>query len=207
MTDISGREHDVLTIRRLPQGMYGRSASGWWGAITFVITEGALFAYLLFSYYYFAVQKEWTWLPDHLPGFQFSGPNTAIVLLTTAAIWFALRGALGNSRFRLVLGLSVALLLGCLFVALQLWEWSDKAVPVYADSYTSLYYILTGFHLAHVVAGVFILLALTVWGAIGYFDAARSTALSIALLYWVFVDLVWLAIFFTIYVTPYLGLG
>ena len=45
----------------LPVGAIDTRASGWWAMIFVVFTEAALFAYLLFSYYYLAVQP-------HLPG-------------------------------------------------------------------------------------------------------------------------------------------
>ena len=45
----------------LPVGAMDTRASGWWAMIFVVFTEASLFAYLLFSYYYLAVQP-------HLPG-------------------------------------------------------------------------------------------------------------------------------------------
>jgi cytochrome c oxidase subunit 3 len=45
---------------------------------------------------------------------------------------------------------------------------------------------------------------LLLWTALGYFDDKRCAALSIGGLYWHFVDVVWLFIFSTLYLTPYL---
>jgi heme/copper-type cytochrome/quinol oxidase subunit 3 len=42
-----------------------------------------------------------------------------------------------------------------------------------------------------------------VWGARGYFDRRRHTPVLITAVYWHFVDVVWLAVFFTFYLTPY----
>ena len=50
-----------------------------------------------------------------------------------------------------------------------------------------------------------ILLALLVWEALGYFGPHRDAPPSIGAIYWHFVDAVWLAVFFTFYVTPHLG--
>ena len=36
----------------LPVGPIRRHGIGWWGAGTLIASEGALFAYLLFAYYY-----------------------------------------------------------------------------------------------------------------------------------------------------------
>ena len=49
MTDVSQRFD-------LPVGSIGRHANGWWGMMMLIVTEGALFVYLLFAYYYTAVQ-------------------------------------------------------------------------------------------------------------------------------------------------------
>ena len=58
--------------------------------------------------------------------------------------------------------------------------------------------------MAHVVAGLLILLPLILWTAMGKFDARRRDPVSIGVIYWHFVDAVWLTVFFTFYVTPYL---
>ena len=41
----------------LPVGSMGRHANGWWGVVTLITTEGALFGYLLFAYPYLAAQN------------------------------------------------------------------------------------------------------------------------------------------------------
>ena len=50
-----------------------------------------------------------------------------------------------------------------------------------------------------------VLLVLLFWSLFGYFDARRNAPVAIGSIYWHFVDAVWLVVFFTIYVTPYLG--
>ena len=42
--------------RPLPTGSIGALANGYWGMIALIVTEAALFVYLEFSYYYYAVQ-------------------------------------------------------------------------------------------------------------------------------------------------------
>lgn len=189
---------------RLQVGSVGRRAPGWWGVIMLVLTEGALFAFLLFCYYYFAVQYGREWLPIELPKFKLSGPNTVILLLSSVAVWFGERGVKRGSRATLSVGLLVGILLGALFVGIQVKEWSDKPFTISSDSYGSVYFTVTGFHMAHVVGGLLALLAMFAWSLLGYFDDKRHAAVTIGALYWHFVDAVWLTIFFTFYVTPYL---
>ena len=59
--------------------------------------------------------------------------------------------------------------------------------------------------MAHVAVGVLGLAILAIWSALGYFDRARHAPVSIGAIYWNFVDAVWLTVFFTFYLTPYLG--
>jgi cytochrome c oxidase subunit III len=200
MTDVSQRLD-------LPVGSIGRHANGWWGMMMLIVTEGALFVYLLFAYYYAAVQHQRNWLPEDLPDFRLSLPDTILLLLSSVVVW---RGESlikqGRSGATAVY-LSVAALMGIVFVAIQALEWGTKKFTPFSGSYGSLYYIITGFHMAHVAAGVLVLATLALWCALGYFDRIRSAPVSIGAIYWHFVDAVWLALFFTFYVTPRLGLG
>jgi heme/copper-type cytochrome/quinol oxidase subunit 3 len=57
--------------------------------------------------------------------------------------------------------------------------------------------------MAHVVVGIFVLLALALWSALGYFDRVRHGPVSIGSVYWHFVDVVWLFVFATLYLAPH----
>lgn len=198
----------VALNNKLPVGAIDTRASGWWAMIFVVFTEASLFAYLLFSYYYLAVQP-------HLPGtFPEGGtpdltlalPNTAVLLLSSIAVGWAQFSIEHNQKWRLVLGLGIAALLGIVFLVVQYFEWEAKSFTLFSTSYSSLYFVVTGFHMAHVVVGVIMLIVLTGWSAMGYFNRFRYAHIHIGALYWHFVDAVWLAVFFTFYITPLLGL-
>src|SRR6266478_1676816 len=66
----------------------------------------------------------------------------------------------------------------------------------------SSFFVLTGFHGAHVTGGVIWLLILVMLGMWGKLDARDYTKVEIAGLYWHFVDIVWIAIFTVIYLIP-----
>jgi len=191
-------------LRRLPVGSVGHKSFGWWGMLTVIMTEGSLFAYLLFSYYYFLVQYGRTWIPEK-PSLALALPNTAILLFSSLCVWWGETGAeLGRTRRRSV-GLAAGVVLGIVFLCVQALEWAEKPFTPASSSYGSAYFITTGFHMAHVVVGVLMLFAVLLWSLLGLFDRERHAPLSIAALYWHFVDLVWLTIFFTFYLTPYIG--
>lgn len=203
MTDRPIADH-VEETAPLPVGGVGRRALGWWGILTVIMTEGALFAYLLFGYYYFAAQYGRAFLPDALPHLRLSLPNTIVLLLSSVAVWWAERNARRGRTGRLMLGLLLGLLLGAAFILIQFQEWEAKPFTIASSTYGSVYFTITGFHMAHVAAGLLILAALFLWSSFGYFDARRNAQISIGAVYWHFVDAVWLTLFFTFYITPYL---
>jgi cytochrome c oxidase subunit 3 len=194
----------ALRARSLPVGSVGHKTFGWWGMTTIVMTEASLFAYLLFAYYYLAVNYGRAWVPES-PSLRLSAPNTIILLSSSVAVWWSERNASRGATGRQSLGLAIGLVLGLAFLGIQIFEWKEKPFTVASSSYGSSYFITTGFHMAHVLVGLLMLAAVLLWSMLGYFDRKRHSALSIAALYWHFVDVVWLAIFFTFYVTPYLG--
>jgi cytochrome c oxidase subunit 3 len=201
---------DHVPLRgKLPVGAIGTRASGWWAMLFVIFTEGSLFAYLLFSYYYLAAQPHLpgTFPEGGMPSLSLALPNTIILLLSSVAVAWAQAGVERDRKGQLMLGLAISLLLGITFLVVQYFEWAEKPFTLASSSYASLYFVITGFHMAHVVVGVFILVALLTWSALGYFDNVRFTHVHVGGIYWHFVDAVWIAVFFTFYITPLLGLA
>jgi len=199
MTDLS------LEDRRLLVGSVGQHSTGWWAVLFIIVTEAAIFAFLQFAYYYIAVQQTLgTWPPGGKPELSLSAPNTIILVLSSVAAWWGEHSIKRGNRLMLSVGLALALLLGCVFVGIQIVEWSHKHYTYATHTYGSLYFTITGFHIAHVIVGLVALAAMLTWSLLGYFDEVRHTAISTGALYWHFVDAVWLTIFFTFYIVPFL---
>jgi heme/copper-type cytochrome/quinol oxidase subunit 3 len=193
---------------KLPVGAINTRASGWWAMIFTVFTEASLFSYLLFSYYYLAVQphQPGTFPEGGQPDLKLALPNTIILIASSLAVAWAQFGIEHGSKRRLTLGLGIGALLGLVFLVIQYFEWAEKPFTLSSTPYSSLYFVVTGFHMAHVVMGVAMLAALTWWSSRGYFNRVRYAHIHIGALYWHFVDVVWIAVFFTFYLTPLLGL-
>ncbi len=193
---------------RLPVGAINTRASGWWAMIFTVFTEASLFAYLLFSYYYLAVQPHpaGSFPEGGQPDLTLALPNTIILIASSVLVAWAQLGIEQGSKRRLALGLGAGAALGLVFLVLQCFEWAEKPFALSSSPYSSLYFVVTGFHMAHVVLGVAMLAALTWWSSRGYFNRVRYAHIHIGALYWHFVDAVWIAVFFTFYLTPLLGL-
>lgn len=178
--------------------------TGWWGLACLIATEGSLFAYLLFSYAYIAVQHGPGWLPERHPSLAMSGPNTLVLLASSVAVWWGERGGKTGRTGQRNAGLAIAIALGLVFLTVQIFEWKSKSFGIATGAYGSLFFTITGFHMAHVIAGVLILSVVLGWSAAGLLGRKGSDTVSIAAVYWHFVDAVWLFVFSAFYLSPYL---
>lgn len=185
----------------LPVGSSGHRASGWWGMWCLIATEAALFAYLLFGYFYLGSQAQSQWVPE-LPKLRLALPNTVLLVASSFVLAWGESGIRQKRKGRLSLALLATVLMGAGFVGVQLLEWNHKKFMPESSAYASSYFVTTGFHLLHVAAGLLILLLLLLWSLQKKFNAQQHAAVSIGALYWHFVDVVWLAVFTTYYLTP-----
>jgi cytochrome c oxidase subunit 3 len=89
--------------------------------------------------------------------------------------------------------------LGVAFLVIELFDWNELAFTVSTHAYGTMYFAMTGFHGLHVVAGL-VLMAVVVGRAAqgAYRDGAIDGLESVAY-YWHFVDVVWIALFATIF--------
>jgi cytochrome c oxidase subunit 3 len=191
----------------LPVGAIDTRSNGWWAMLWVIATEGALFAYLLFSYFYIALQPHMpgTFPIGGAPSLTLAAPDTMVLILSSLAVAIAQHGIMQGSQIRLIAGVLIGDLLGIAFVVVQYFEWMEKPFALATNSYSSLYFTITGFHMAHVLVGVIALTGLLVWSIMGYFNRVRYAHVHIVAAYWHFVDVVWLAIFFTFYIIPRFG--
>lgn len=193
----------VMPVRTSPTSRDITSGSQgiWW----LIATEGALFAYLLFSYFYSMLYADGPWPPEGAPALTLALPNTLVLLASSGVVWLGEKGIRRGDRRALFGCLLGTAALGSIFVAVQFVEWSQKPFGIASHLYGSLYFVITGFHMAHVAAGLIMLSVLAAWTAMGRVGIDQRERVSIAALYWHFVDAVWLAVFATFYLVPLLG--
>jgi heme/copper-type cytochrome/quinol oxidase subunit 3 len=92
--------------------------------------------------------------------------------------------------------------LGVLFLTGQVYEFSSfvrEGLGLTTNLFGSTFYVLVGFHGAHVGVGVLWLLSLWYLAGRGRIGRPQAVLIDIAGLYWHFVDVVWIAIFTLIY--------
>ena len=190
--------------RPLPVGTAGWRTPGWWGVLALIGTEAAIFAYLIFSYFYLQSQTLQPWPPSGLPPLRYAAPSTAALLISAGTMWWAERGIRLARPPRLMIGLLITLLLGVCYVILQCFDWHDEPFLPRSGAYGSLFFAITAFHVLHAAAGVLILAALIWWSALRHITAERYTAITVTALYWYFVVIAWIAVFITLYLLPWI---
>jgi cytochrome c oxidase subunit 3 len=111
-------------------------------------------------------------------------------------IWAIRRG----DRKGLLRAFTVTIVLGILFLAGQLYDYSLLGFGVNDGVFGSTFYTLTGFHGAHVFAGVLMLGVILYRGMAGQFSGRHHDAVEATSLYWHFVDVVWICLFTLLYI-------
>ncbi|MGN6423584.1 MAG: cytochrome c oxidase subunit 3 [Asticcacaulis sp.] len=194
----------LVLDKPLPVGNTGPRHTGLWGLWTLILTEGSLFGYLIVSYLYLGVASGQTWPPHGPPDLLKPGISTSI-LLASSGVMMLVEHNLKRARIRSALAfLALTILMGAVFVAMQMHEWAHKGYGPWTHLYGSLYFIITGFHMAHVIAGLIVLATLFVWILTGRVRPDGSKPVTIGGLYWHFVDAVWIVVFSTLYLAPHL---
>ncbi|MCB1939246.1 MAG: cytochrome c oxidase subunit 3 [Rhodocyclaceae bacterium] len=129
--------------------------------------------------------------------------NTLILLTSGATLTWAHWGLMKDNRSQLKLGLLLTVLLGALFMALQVYEYmhaySEMNLKLTTGIYGSTFYMLTGFHGLHVTIGAIMLTVMLFRSMAGHFTKDNHFAFEAAAWYWHFVDVVWLFLFVVVY--------
>jgi nitric oxide reductase NorE protein len=120
--------------------------------------------------------------------------NTLVLVTSGWLAALATRAAEAGERRRLRLLLVPAILLGAVFLALKGTEYADlfaQGIGTETHAFYTFSFLLTGFHAAHVAAGM-ILLTLVGW-------LATPKAVETGAAFWHMVDLVWVLLFPVVY--------
>ena len=83
--------------------------------------------------------------------------------------------------------------------AFEFTEFYNEGLTLNSNLFGTTFFVLTGFHGAHVSVGVLILLALWIMARRGRITSENALNVELAGLYWHFVDVVWIVIFTLVY--------
>ena len=182
----------------------GIRSVAWWGMICVIVTESAFFVYLLAAYFYLAANSTNAFPTHGAPELRLVLINTLLLLSSSAALEFGKHAVSTQRSARASFGVGFTVILGITFLALQILEYTRKNSSPSDDAYASLFFTITGFHGLHVLVGVVMLCVVWVRMHRNHFSEAHHTAVTNVIMYWHFVDVVWLGVFTSLYLTPYL---
>ncbi len=130
--------------------------------------------------------------------------NTLILLTSGVTITIAHHALKAGNRSQLLLWLGATVVLGCVFLFFQVEEYihayRDLNLTMGSGIYGSTFFMLTGFHGAHVTLGTIMLIVMWLRCAKGHFTKENHFAFEAVAWYWHFVDVVWLGLFLFVYV-------
>ena len=143
----------------------------------------------------------------------FSLTNTIILVLSSLTCQFGVfaaerlqphRTGWKPTQWGMVEWFFLTYAMGAIFIVGQIFEYATlvgEGLRLDSDSYGSAFYITTGFHGLHVIAGLvaflFIIGRAYATKSFGHKEATSAIVVSY---YWHFVDVVWVGLFFIIYV-------
>ena len=173
------------------------------GMWVFLASDVVLFGAFIGAAIFLRVAYGWTqWNPiphNPIPGLV----NTYLLLTSSFTVILSLVAAKKRSRKGVVASLAVTFLLGVAFLVNKAIEWIvlfGEGTGLDASVRASTYYLTTGLHMGHVIAGLLIT-AYLIWRAWnGAYINGDDEPLEYFGLYWHFVDIVWLFLFPLFYI-------
>jgi heme/copper-type cytochrome/quinol oxidase subunit 3 len=140
--------------------------------------------------------------PEDLYDIPFTSVSSFILLMSSLTMVLSLAAIQRGDMRQMRIWIIATALLGLTFLSGQAYEFTEfwrEGLSLDQNLFGTTFYVLTGFHGAHVSVGVLILLSLVDASWRGKLTADNSLAVELAGLYWHFVDIVWIVIFTLIY--------
>nr|WDE87260.1 cytochrome oxidase subunit 3 [Setophaga virens]WDE87262.1 cytochrome oxidase subunit 3 [Setophaga virens] len=125
--------------------------------------------------------------------------NTAILLASGVTVTWAHHSITEANRKQAIQALSLTVLLGFYFTALQAMEYYEAPFSIADGVYGSTFFVTTGFHGLHVIIGSTFLLVCLLRLIKYHFTSNHHFGFEAAAWYWHFVDVVWLFLYISIY--------
>ncbi|HUO82667.1 MAG TPA: cytochrome c oxidase subunit 3 [Gammaproteobacteria bacterium] len=129
--------------------------------------------------------------------------NTTILVTSSLTVTFAHWALKKNQRVPLMIWLAVTVALGATFLTLQAVEYmhayNELGLSLDSGIYGSTFFLLTGFHGAHVTLGAIMLTVMLLRCFAGHFTPENHFAFEATSWYWHFVDVIWLFLFTFVY--------
>ena len=143
--------------------------------------------------------------PHEIYDIPYTSVSSFVLLMSSLTMVLALAAIQRGDQKALRAWLLATAFLGLVFIGGQIYEFTsfvNEGLTLSTSAFGSAFFMLTGFHGAHVTVGILMLLSLfglSVSGRLGQEDARKVELIG---LYWHFVDIVWIVIFTVVYLIP-----
>lgn len=171
------------------------------GVVVWLISELMFFGGLFAAWFVLRANNEPNWPP---PGEEIEPLRMAIgtVILVTSSLMIELsvRSTERGRRQAALAFLVMTAVLASAFLLNEGIEWASLDFGFSASAFSTIFYLLTGFHGAHVLTGV-VIMAVVGWVVFSPGSSApRAESMRAVAYYWHFVDIVWVVLFLVVYV-------
>ena len=176
------------------------------GVALFIISEALFFLAIFWTFFHSAlsptVDLGAQWPPvgiEAINPFELPLLNTAILLSSGVTVTYAHHCLIQGKRSGALYGLIWTVVLATIFTALQGVEYMDSSFTISDGAFGSCFFFGTGFHGLHVMIGT-AFLSVGLWRILAYHSTENHhLGLESGILYWHFVDVVWLLLFVSVY--------
>ena len=199
----------VAVAPREKEPEYPAIKPGMMGMYIFLASEVMFFGSLFAVYFYlYGSHPQWPPLPPesrpeyYVNWWPIPFWNTIILFSSGVTCHFAAEAIAQNNRRRFFILQIATIILGFLFEALQVYEFAQafgRGLTLQANTFASAFFTLTGFHGAHVLGGLVLLILILFRAYRGQFSSRHHVAVNAVTLYWHFVDVVWFFLFGILY--------
>jgi heme/copper-type cytochrome/quinol oxidase subunit 3 len=172
---------------------------GFW---VFMGSETLFFGTLISTYMVYKGQSVVGPFPAEVFDIPLTSISTFVLLMSSLAVVLALEFLQQGRRRAALVATMAIIVLGSGFLGFQAYEFTHfyhEGLTLKTNLFGSTFFVLTGFHGAHVTIGVIWLMILWIDMYRGRMGPQQSLRLEIAGLYWHFVDIVWIVIFTLVY--------
>ncbi len=132
----------------------------------------------------------------------FTSASSFVLLMSSLTMVLSLNAYERKDMRQTRVWLVATALLGATFLAGQIFEFTEfyhEGLTPQTSPFGSAFFMLTGFHGAHVAIGVLLLSAMVILSRQGRLFSDRGLNVELVGLYWHFVDIVWIVIFTVVY--------
>jgi cytochrome c oxidase subunit 3 len=176
------------------------------GIILFIVSEALFFMAIFWAFFHSAltptVELGAQWPPigiEPINPFELPLLNTVILLSSGATITFGHHSIIQGKRAGALFGSIATIILAIIFTGLQWIEYSVSSFTISDGIFGTSFFFGTGFHGLHVIIGT-IFLGVALWRTFAYhLTDHHHLGLEGGILYWHFVDVVWLFLYISIY--------